>query len=207
MTNNCHKLQPLRHTSDDRTLVDALKEGHVDAAATFYDRYAIHVRKVIVRIMGMDQDLPDLINEVFYQALRAIDTIEDGSRLQAWITRVAIHVVRGCIRKRQRKKWLLFSPEREPQTAGMEAGASDESLEMVRWVRDVLDRMPADEQIVFALRYFEEMKIIELAEACGISRSSAKRRLIRSERRFKKIAEKYPALKKRLDLSAKWRRR
>ena len=67
--------------------------------------------------------------------------------------------------------------------------------------------MPADEQIVFALRYFEEMKIVELAEACGISRSSAKRRLVRSERRFKKIAEKYPALKQRLDLSTKWRRR
>ena len=207
MKNNCRKLQPIRHTSDDRMLVDALRNGHVDAAATLYDRYAVHVRKVIVRIMGMDQDLPDLINEVFYQAFKAINTIEDGSRLQAWITRVAIHVVRGCIRKRQRRNWLLFSPEREPQTAGIEAGASDESLEMVRWVRDVLGRMPADEQIVFTLRYFEEMKIIELAEACGISRSSAKRRLIKSERRFKKIAEKYPALNKRLDLSAKWRRR
>ena len=84
MTNNCRKLQPLRHTSDDLKLVDALRNGHVDAAATLYDRYAVHVRKVIVRIMGMDQDLPDLINEVFYQALKTIGSIEDGSRLQAW---------------------------------------------------------------------------------------------------------------------------
>ena len=207
MTSNCRTLQPLRYTGDDRTLVDALRKGHVGAAATLYDRYVVHVRKVIVRIMGMDQDLPDLINEVFYQALKATDTIEDGSRLQAWITRVAIHVARGCIRKRKRKKWLLFRPEQEPRTAGAKTGASEESLEMVRWVRNVLDRMPADEQIVFALRYFEEMKIVELAEACGISRSSAKRRLIRSERRFKKIAENYPSLRQRLDLSAKWRRR
>ena len=90
---------------------------------------------------------------------------------------------------------------------GAFASDNEKSLEMVRWVRDVLDLMPADEQIVFALRYFEEMKIVELAEACGISRSSAKRRLIRSEKRFRKIAEKYPALRQRLDLSAKWRRR
>ncbi len=67
--------------------------------------------------------------------------------------------------------------------------------------------MSAERNKQTALRYFEEMTVVELAEACQISRSSAKRRLIKSENRFKKIAEEYPALKQRLDLSDKWRRR
>ena len=47
-------------TGDDAALVRALENGHPGAPAALFDRHAPHVRRMLVRLLGHDQELADL---------------------------------------------------------------------------------------------------------------------------------------------------
>ncbi|MBN2803051.1 MAG: sigma-70 family RNA polymerase sigma factor [Deltaproteobacteria bacterium] len=194
-------------TGDDWELVEGVRNGNIGACTAFYDRYSIHVQKVLTRIMGPDQEIMDLCNEVFFQSLKSIDKLKDPYCLKAWITQIAVFTGRRCIRKRKRTNWLKFVPFYELPEMDRLYGASEIPDKSVRDVRDVISKLSPDDQIVFTLRYMEQMEIAQIADACGYSLRTAKRRLASCEVRFKKIAKDYPLIANRLQSSEKWRNR
>jgi len=194
---------------DDGALVAALRKGHPGAATALFDRHVAHVQRVVIRIMGADDEIPDLVNEVFYQALRSIHSLRDPDRLGGWMTRIAVFTARKCIRSRKRRSWLrIVGDDQIPEPAwSAPVESSDESVELYGQVRRIMDRMPVDERIVFSLRYMDGMEIADLADACGLSLRTAKRRLARCETRFKALAATEPLVRMRLDAGGKWRNR
>lgn len=197
-------VRSIRFAGDDRALVDALQEGRPGAAAELYDRYAGHVQRVVVRVLGFDPELEDLLQEVFVQALNGLSSIEDGSRLKAWLTMVAVHTARAHIRRRARRRWLQF---REPATLPdvPEAGVDHETRELLAMTYAVLDRLPAKERILLTLRHFDGMALADLAEANGISIATVKRQLDRAQARFARLARNYPQLAAHLAERGRWR--
>jgi len=58
----------------------------------------------------------------------------------------------------------------------------------------VLDRLEPDDRIVLALRVLEGLDMNEVADACGVSRSTAKRRFAHAQQSFRELAASEPAL-------------
>jgi len=77
--------------------------------------------------------------------------------------------------------------------------ASDEATEALRRTYLVLDRLPREERIAFALRTIEGMKLEEVADACGVSLATAKRRLARAEQRFLELCRADAVLREWLE--------
>jgi RNA polymerase sigma-70 factor (ECF subfamily) len=197
-------VRSIRFAGDDLALVNALQEGHPGAAAALYDRYAHHVQRVIVRILGFDPELEDLLQEVFVQALNGAASIEDGNRLKAWLTMVTVHTARAHIRRRVKRRWLQFwEPANLPDVP--ETGADYETRELLGLTYTVLDRMSAKERILLTLRHFDGMALAELADANGISIATVKRQLDRAQKRFAKLARNYPQLAAYIAERGKWR--
>ena len=86
--------------ADDEALTRALQAGHPGAPAELFDRYGSHIQAVLVNVMGVDQELPDLLHESFAQAFKSVHQLKEGARLKAWLTRIAVFTARGCIRRR-----------------------------------------------------------------------------------------------------------
>ena len=82
-----------------------------------------------------------------------------------------------------------------------------ETREVLQLTFEVLDRMPADERIAFSLRFVEQMELTEVAEICGTSLPTAKRRIAKAERRFVTLAKTRPPLRAWLSQSSRWRDR
>jgi RNA polymerase sigma-70 factor, ECF subfamily len=197
-------VSPIRFAGDDAALVRALKEGHPGASAALYDRYASHVQRVVVRILGFDSEIEDLLQEVFVQALLSVSSVEDGSRLKAWLTIVTVHTARAHIRRRVKRRWLQFwEPENLPETP--DEGTDFETRELLRLTYGVLDRMSDRERVLLTLRHFDGMGLAELADANGISVATVKRMLDKAQRRFAKLAQHYPPLAAHLADRGKWR--
>jgi RNA polymerase sigma-70 factor (ECF subfamily) len=199
------KATPIFALADDPALVEALIEGNPAAKAVFFDRYANHVERILVRILGPDRELGDLLHEVFSRSLAAIETLEDPSALRGWVTGVAVLTARECIRRRSRGRWLhFFASEDLPD---VEAIVADEDVrEALRVTYLVLDRLGADERIAFALRFIEGLELADVAAACRVSLNTARRRLARAERRFVALARREPALGQWLEGGTRWRR-
>lgn len=179
--------------ASDAGLVTALRAGHPEAARALFERHGTHVRRVLARVLGPDGELLDLVQDVFVAALESIDRIEDPAALRGWLTRTAVFIARGRIRRRARWRFLRFVPFDElPE---VEAPApSSEASQTLRATYSVLDKLPRDERIAFALRYVDGMELTEVAAACAVSVATIKRRLSRARDRFLTAAQDNPVL-------------
>jgi len=194
---------PLKFVGDERALVEALRSRHPGAVAVLYERHAGAVLRTLRSALGPDADLPDLVQEVFIRALDSIAQLDDHERLRGWLSSIAVFTARALIRRRARRKWLsLFSPQRT--APDVQAPASSEARFALREVYALLDELPVDERMAFALRIIDGLTLPEGAEACGVSLATFKRRLARAERAFVQAAESRPLLSPWLKEGTSW---
>lgn len=177
----------------DAALVAAIRAGRRAGAEALFDRYAQHVERVLLRVLGPDQDLSDLVQDVFVAAFEALDKLQDPSALRGWLAQIAVYKARGRIRRRMRWRLLSFRPFDELDEYHAPAVSSDVT-EAVRATYRILDRLPTDERIAFALRFIESMQLTEVASACGVSLATIKRRLSRAQKRFLELSAQEPSL-------------
>jgi RNA polymerase sigma-70 factor (ECF subfamily) len=190
---------------DDGALVEALRNGHPSAKAELFDRYARYVERILLRILGHERDLADLLHEVFARALGALGTLRNPRALKPWLTGIAVLTAREFVRRRARGRWLrFFATEELPEVEIVVADA--EVREALRKTYAVLDQLGADDRIAFTLRHFEGMELKAVAAACNVSLNTVKRRLDRAERRFLALAEREPALESWLPEGTRWKR-
>jgi RNA polymerase sigma-70 factor (ECF subfamily) len=199
--NNVVRLAPL--VRDDATLVAAARRGEEGARTEIFDRHAHRVARVLARLLGRDGELADLVHDVFVMALRDLDRLTAPAALKGWLTTIAVHTARGHIRRRKRRRWLLFfSPEQIPEP--LAPTADEDTREATRATYAILDAMPANERIAFALRFIEGMELTEVAVACQTSLATIKRRLARAEAEFQEKAREVPVLSSWLEGGSRW---
>jgi len=180
---------------DDAALLGGLRRGEAWAIAALFDRHARGVERVIRRVLGYERhtELADLVHEVFVQAISSARTLRDGDALGAWLRGIAVHTACRAIRYRKARRWLRFyEPEKLPEQAAAET--SEEAREAFVHTYAVLERMPAADRALFALRHIDGMQVPELALSMDVSISTIKRRLTRAEQRFAKLARRDPVL-------------
>ncbi len=194
------ELVPLRRSQaelpapeSDELLVLALRARHPDAGTQLFDRYAPHVRRVLVRVMGPDSEILDLVHDVFVTALESVHRLLDPRALRAWLTQIAVFTARARIRRRVRGRVLRFLPFTElPEP---ELPPTDfEASESMQAVYRVLDALQTDQRIAFALRFVAGMELTEVASTCGVSLATIKRRLAKAQASFACAAQREPAL-------------
>ena len=161
-----------------------------------------------MRILGPERDLADLHHDAFVRALESIDDLRDPHALSSWMSAIAVHTARAAIERRtRRRRWLLFLPDDalpEPESPDPQAG--HHARLALHAVYALLRRFPPKERIAFALRHLDAMELTAVAEACGVSLSSIKRRLGRAEARFAALARGVPVLAEYLQGDSTWDR-
>ena len=182
-------------TSNDSELAEALRRGDGRAVARLFDLYGQHVERVLIRTIGRDAEMEDMVQDVFLGAYRSGPNYQgNDAQLKAWVSRIAVFTARGYLRKRKRRWWLRSSdPVELPEQSSKEP--SPHTSEVLRRTYVALDQMDADLRIPFALREFEAMELAEIALACDCSVSTVKRRLVAARKAFERLAKQDPILR------------
>jgi RNA polymerase sigma-70 factor, ECF subfamily len=177
----------------DEEVVAAIRAGEPAGGAALYDRHHAYVRRVLVRVLGPDADLHDLIQDVFVAAIDSIDRLLDPQALRSWLASISVNCVRVELRRRTRSRRISLFPQHDlPEVAS--PSNAPEVDDAVRATYQVLARLAADERIPFALRFIEGMELSEIAGACQVSLATVKRRLASAQKKFTSIARSYPDL-------------
>jgi RNA polymerase sigma-70 factor (ECF subfamily) len=182
---------------NEHAFVEALKRQDRRVQVRFYDRYADLVERIIARIVGVDDDLPDLVHEVFMRALKAIQGLRNAEAITTWVTQIATRTAMDALRRRQtRRKWFSFqrSPEREV-VVRQEPEDTLDAQTALRRTYEILRGLPPEECAAFVLRRMEGSELSDVASACGCSLATVKRRLARAEKTFFTLAAQSPALR------------
>lgn len=193
-----HKLE------SDQDLVVALREGRIGAPAVLVDRYGGLVQGLLLRVLGFESEVPDLLNEVFVRALERIDELKQPSSLKSWLGSIAVFTARAWLRKRRfRRKWLSFLPSDElPEVIAPTLDA--ETSEVLKRTYRTLNLLPPDERIAFTLRFVEGTSLGEAAALTGVSLATIKRRISRAQARFLEAAKRDPILQERILQGGRW---
>lgn len=178
--------------NSDERLVDELQRGKDGARAELFDRYGPFVLRVLVRMLGTSEpECADLLHEVFVRALERIGSLRDARSLRSWLAGIAARTAQEWLRRRKRHG-VPHPPEAGAQREAR--SVSPEARQAVVSFYAMLDRFPEQERSAFVLRQLEGMSLQEVAKACAVSFSTARRRIDRAERRFESLLPEYPAL-------------
>jgi RNA polymerase sigma-70 factor (ECF subfamily) len=184
----------------DAELVTLLREDPARGARELVERYSADVNRLVWRLLGADPDHNDLVQHVFLRALAQVCTLRDPGRLGSWIQSVAVNTVYEELRRRQVRRLLLrvYQPPRVHADLVQEVEARD----LLLAAKLVVSKLRAKEQIVFMLHFVEGRTLPEIAELCGFSQTTAKRRLRAASTHFQRLAAAYPELSRRFAGSA-----
>jgi RNA polymerase sigma-70 factor (ECF subfamily) len=193
---------------DAAGLVQAIRAREPRALAELHDRFAGSVLRILRRILGPDRELEDLHHDVFVRALRSIDELREPAALPGWLHAIAVHTAQAAIEQRaRRRRWTLsFAPAALPEPEPRDPSAGLDAREALRAAYWVLDQLPTEERVAFALRYFDGMDLSEVAQAGDVSLATIKRRISRAEEGFRTRARSVPALADLLEGGPRWTR-
>lgn len=146
-----------------------------------FRRYSPYVAAVAHRLLGRDGDVDDTVQEVFLAAARGLRSIRDPGAVKAWLARVAVRSARRSLRKRRLYAFFgLDDPAVYERVADGRASPEDRAL--LSRVYTVLDGMPANVRIAWALRHIEGEPLENVAVLSGCSLATAKRRIAAATR-------------------------
>ncbi|MBX3185877.1 MAG: RNA polymerase sigma factor [Labilithrix sp.] len=198
------ELRPGLRAPSDADLVGELRGGRHDAAGSLFDRHGPKVERLLFSLLGPEPEAEDLLHEVFLRAIEGIHDLDEPAKLRSWLTGIAVFTAREWIRGRVRRRWLSFVAELPEPPPGPARVATEEVTEATRCTFDVLRGMTADDRVIFSLRFIEGMEMSEIAVACDVSLSTAKRRLKDAEKHFVARARRYPALRPWIEQGGRW---
>ncbi|MBN2803711.1 MAG: sigma-70 family RNA polymerase sigma factor [Deltaproteobacteria bacterium] len=177
-----------------RALVQELKDESPEALSALYDEYAAYIQRIVARILGVHSgEIDDCLQEIFINAFYKAKQIKNDNQLKGWLTRIAVNRSLDYLRKKRRENWLHFlSPNAIADIEIVNDNMDDN--EAVKAVYQILDTFSVKERVPFTLRYLEEMSLVEIAEATGVSLATVKRRINSANKRFEQLANSFPAL-------------
>jgi RNA polymerase sigma-70 factor (ECF subfamily) len=180
----------------DASVAALLRSGSREAAAAVYDRFAKVVNRWVWRLLGADPEHDDIVQQVFMQILRAGPSLRESDKLAGWLHAITINTVHGELRRRQVRRF--FWRDSPPAVLHGDFVQEVEMRDLLVRAKGVIDKLPPGERIAFMLHYVDRHSAAEIAELCGYSLSTAKRRLAGATRRFEAIVAASPELSRLL---------
>lgn len=174
-------------------LVRRFRAGDRAAAGLLYDRHARSVRGVLLRTLGPDQELDDLVHEVFVQFFGSPTALRDPEKVGSFLFGVAVRVASGELRRRKVRRRVLLTRDGvvpEQSVSPLDGGARRAVIALYR----ILDELVARDRLVFVLRCIEELTVAEVAAHLGVSEPTVKRCAARAWSHVSERAKTEPSL-------------
>ena len=176
----------------DASVADLLRSGSREAATAVYDRFSAAVNRWVWRLLGADAEHDDIVQQVFVSILRSGPNLRDSDKLAGWVHSITINTVHGELRRRQVRRF--FWRDHPPAMLHGDFVREVETRDLLVRAMSVIDKLPPAERVAFMLHYVDRHSAAEIAELCGYSLSTAKRRLAGATRRFEAIVAASPEL-------------
>jgi RNA polymerase sigma-70 factor (ECF subfamily) len=151
-----------RHEPDGgRAVFAAIVEEHWTA-----------VYRTLYALCGNAHDTEDLTQETFLRALDRLASFRPGTRMRAWLLRIATNAFFDAQRKRRRAPVQPLASD-PPAPAGC-PGHALEVAEESALLKAAMEELSETTRLVFHLRATEDLSFREIAELVGTTEQAAR---------------------------------
>jgi RNA polymerase sigma-70 factor, ECF subfamily len=176
----------------DAPLIERVKQGDVKAFEMLVVKYQRRIERLIGR-MVRDVDLvPDIAQETFIRAYRAIPRFRGESAFYTWLYRIAVNTAKKALMELKRDPLVsesaLASREDEDETSRVENELTDgetpdavlASKQIAAAVNSAIESLSEDLRQAITLREIEGLSYEEIAELMNCPIGTVRSRIFRA---------------------------
>ena len=168
----------------DVELVDAVRNGDVDAFTLLVERYQRLARAAVMDSLRDRHAAEDVLQEVFFTAYRSLPTLRDSSKFGPWLLSIArLQAVRSL---RKNAVTVLCVAEVEAVQPESDSRLTETSERLLALV----ERLPDNERIVVGLRHFDGHSVLDVSAITGRPVGTVTKQLSRAHQRLQRWLNK-----------------
>ena len=177
--------------ANSETDQDVLIEQACSDREAFARLYRMHYERVFrycSRRLFNRHTAEDVTSTVFFRVMRTISTFEGNSDgFRNWLYRIATNTVNDHLKTAKRRAETIRNAAQEYGHGHAFATESDKELQKKNFVvKQAILSLKPKYQTVITLRYFEKMKLIEIAEILGQNPATVRTQLARALSKLRK---------------------
>ena len=146
------------------------------------ERYIIENQQTYYRLaysyVKNKENALDIVQEAILKALRSIDRLDEVNYMKTWLYRIIVNTAIDFIRKHQRVS-TMEDDNLQGHLPFSENELSDLDLQ------EAVDQLPPMYKTIIILRFFEDLKIDEIADITGDNVNTVKTRLYSALRKLR----------------------
>lgn len=163
----------MHDSTSDKSLVRMILNGDETAFAQLYQRYRTQIYSAAFRILQDAEEAEDVSQEIFIKLHKSLHQWDDKkSKLSTWIYRMSVNHSIDFWRVRNRRAETQLPEHNSGQIynscrTGSYADTPFEAVrnrEEIRLVRHCIEKLPELQKKAFISRYFQGLKLAEIAE-------------------------------------------
>lgn len=170
---------------DFSRIIRGAKKGKQRDIESLYHATEHLAYSVAVSYVG-NADAPDVVQESFIKAIRALDTFDESRNFTTWYRTIVANQAKDVLKK---KRPMLFEDDETLDTFNDLSPLPVELLEREEKRREIMrivESLPAGQRAVVTMYYFDELKESEIAEQLGVTVGTIKKQLHEGMKKIEK---------------------
>ena len=144
----------------ERQRIIRILDGKSDEYGYFVKTYSAQILDFVSRMVSDAGDAEELAQDAFVRAFRSLEQFDGRSSWLTWVLRIAYNTALNHL-KRQRQQWL--SIDDLPLADTPDDDLSTDREERIQQLDAAIDRLPADEQLLLHLYYYDDRPLRDIA--------------------------------------------
>jgi RNA polymerase sigma-70 factor (ECF subfamily) len=142
------------------------------------------VNGMVFRMLGKDEEVDEVAQDVFVEALSSLDSLREPAAFRSWLGTIVVHRVRLRIRRRRTSSSVgLIKIEPVDLERVASSAAPDVALEL-REVEERLSQLEQEERTALLLHRVEGYTLAEVATHLELSLATVKRRVASADEKL-----------------------
>ena len=173
----------------DREIVHRCRRGELGAFEEMYKRYGSRLYTVAYRMTGSAADAEDLVQDIFLQVYRRLDTFRGEAALGTWLHRLAVNACLDFVRSKQGRRQRVT--DSADDLDALEAPAAgpwrpDAALDRMDLERAIA-QLPPSYRRAFLLHDVEGLEHHEIGATLGIAEGTSKSLVFKARTRLRAL--------------------
>ncbi len=136
----------------------------------YKERLYWHIRKIVIS----HDDADDVLQNTFIKVYRSIDKFKGDSKLFSWMYRIATNESITHINKNAKRLRITNQEHQDNAINNLKADVYFEGDEIQLKLQKAIATLPQKQQLVFNMKYFEDIKYKDMAEILETSEGALK---------------------------------
>lgn len=161
---------------DEAKLIENLKSNQHSNAA-FKELISLYKERLywqIRHIVKSHEDTDDVLQNTFLKIYKNIKNFKGESKLYSWMYRIATNEALTFIKKRAKELQLSHEETQQLALENLRADIYFEGDEIQLKLQEAIATLPEKQQLVFNMRYFQEIKYKDMSKILDTSEGALK---------------------------------